>query len=162
VTRSPVARLAQLALRVALVVAAFAPFVIPLLPEGLIRSLLDLAYWPACHRLPERTLALGGVLMPLCSRCAGVFAGLGVAALVPRLPLSLRAHGVATGAATLVMLVDVVTQDLALRPLWHTTRLATGLAVGVLLGSSLFTALAPWLEDEPARRREAEPRAPTR
>lgn len=140
-TSSPIARLFQLTLRAALVLVGAAPFVIPLLPAGHVRSLLDLAYWPACHRLPERTLAFGGVLMPLCSRCAGVFAGLGVAAVSPWRPrLSLRGHGVATGVATLVMLLDIVTQDLGLRPLWHPTRLATGLAVGFLLGSALLEA----------------------
>lgn len=133
------------AARVALVIAGALPWLVPYarayLPIGQAGVWLDAAFTPMCHRLPERSLALAGVVMPLCSRCAGVFAGLASGALVPRPALSRRGDKLAITAASALMLADVVTQDLGLHPVWHATRIATGLLFGHLLGSAILRAL---------------------
>jgi len=79
--------------------------------------------------------------MPLCSRCAGIFAGvaLGAAIARPRLPLSRwRWVIAATGA---LMVLDVVMQDAGFHPVWHETRVLTGALFGVAIAVTCVTAL---------------------
>jgi uncharacterized membrane protein len=107
---------------------------------------VDRAFAALCHHLPERTLAPGGAPMCVCSRCAGVYAGVMLAALWPTgllpPPRTLR-RALEIGLS--VMALDIVTQDLALHPPWHLVRLATGLWVG--------GALTAWMLSEIARQR---------
>src|SRR5690606_9637787 len=66
-----------LALRVALVVVGLAPFVAPLVRRAspALGDLFYVLFTPVCHRNPARTLSIASELMPICSRCAGIFAG---------------------------------------------------------------------------------------
>ncbi len=128
------------ALRVGLVAAGLFPWAVTLLraalPLGVVGVALDALFVTVCHRLPERTLSLAGVAMPVCSRCAGIFAGVAVGALAawPRAPA--RRWRAAITAAGAALFVDVVTQDLGLHPPWHPVRLATGLAFGYAIGAA--------------------------
>jgi uncharacterized membrane protein len=132
-------------LRAGFAVVGLAPWVVPLLrawlPLGAAGVALDAAFATMCHRLPERSLALAGVTMPLCSRCAGVFGGAAVGALLAWPILSRRAYRLAITAAGAAMLADVVTQDLGLHPVWHATRLATGFLFGYALGAACLGTL---------------------
>jgi len=66
----------------------------------------------------------------VCSRCAGVYAGVALGALVP-LPARVLPWGRRfVFAALAATLVDVVTQDAGLHPPFHPTRLATGFLLG--------------------------------
>ena len=80
--------------RVAFVFVGTMPFWLPLarawLPLGPVGQLLDGLFILVCHRLPERTLQLAGVAMPVCSRCGGIFAGLALGIVVAWPRLSLR------------------------------------------------------------------------
>jgi uncharacterized membrane protein len=80
--------------------------------------------------------------MVLCSRCAGVFAGVALGAMLP-LPERLLPRGRALflGALALTVL-DVVTQDLGLHPPFHPTRLLTGLLLGYTGMAFLVAAIA--------------------
>lgn len=126
--------------RGALVTAGIFPWILPLLrawlPLGAIGVALDAAFTTMCHRMPSRTLTLAGVAMPLCSRCAGVFAGLAVGALAAWPRLSAAAWRAVITAAAGGMALDVVTQDLGLHPVWHAARLASGLAFGYALAAA--------------------------
>jgi uncharacterized membrane protein len=121
------------------------PFWLPLLrawvPLGPVGLTLDALFMLVCHRMPERTLELAGVAMPICSRCAGIFAGLSLGMLVcwPR-PSIQRARW-ALGAAGLLMLGDVLAQDFGLHPMWHATRLATGALLGYIASVTLVAAI---------------------
>lgn len=131
--------------RVAFVTIGIVPWLLPLLraflPLGSVGVALDAVFVTMCHRLPERTLVLAGVPMPVCSRCAGVFAGVALGALFVWPALSARAWRWAITAAAAAMALDVATQDLGVHPIWHATRIATGLAFGYALGAACILAL---------------------
>jgi uncharacterized membrane protein len=131
--------------RVTLFVGGALPWLLPFgrsyLRLGAVGAAIDLAFTPLCHRLTERTLVLAGVPMPLCSRCAGIFAGVALGAIfaLPRIPLARwRAIIAATGA---LMLLDVVTQELGVHPIWHLSRVLTGALFGYAIAVAVITAL---------------------
>ncbi len=123
-------------LRLLLLTAGLLPWLSPWLSPR-VKAALDAALAPVCHQIPSRTLVIAGQAMSVCSRCAGVYAGIALGALLawPRT----RAWRSALPAAAGIMLVDIMTQDLALHPAWHATRLATGAAVGYCASAWLVT-----------------------
>lgn len=98
---------------------------------------LDLPFSILCHRIPERVLSIGGQPMPLCSRCAGLWIGLSVSAALARPSLSMAALRVVFASAAAFMLVEVVTQDLGLHPVFHPTRLLSGLLLSAPFGGAI-------------------------
>ncbi|MHB1253139.1 MAG: DUF2085 domain-containing protein [Candidatus Humimicrobiaceae bacterium] len=40
-----------------------------------ILKFIDIIGFSVCHQLPERTLLFGKILMPVCSRCSGIYIG---------------------------------------------------------------------------------------
>ena len=98
---------------------------------------LELPFALMCHRIPERVLSIGSTPMPLCSRCAGIWLGISIAATVGWPALPLRALRVVVPCAMALLLIDIVLQDLAVHPLWHATRLSTGLFLGVPMGGAV-------------------------
>jgi uncharacterized membrane protein len=82
--------------------------------------------------------------MCVCSRCAGLYAGVAIAALLTRFSALRRAPGcrerrlkLALHVGLVLMIADIVTQDMGLHAPWHPVRLATGAWVG--------GALAAWM-----------------
>jgi uncharacterized membrane protein len=137
--------------RAAMFVVGISPFVVTLTHTAFGRAgdALDEAFVFVCHRLPERTLSLAGTLMPICSRCAGIFAGVAIAALLGSLGLSQRAWRRGTMLASALMVIDVVTQDVGLHAPNHVTRLATGIFFG-LAATATALAWARSLEEDDA------------
>lgn len=114
------------------------PFARAKLPLGPLGVLLDGVFFLMCHRREERTLVLAGVPMPLCSRCAGIALGLALGGLVAWPSPPSRATRIAAAGAGVLMLVDVVTQDLGIHPVWHWSRISTGALFGYVLAIGLF------------------------
>ncbi len=81
--------------------------------------------------------------MSVCSRCAGIYAGLALGALFAWPHLSRPRHKVLLGAAFALLLVDVGMQDAGIHPVWHSARLLTGAACGYAAGAWLTRELAP-------------------
>lgn len=128
--------------RASMIAIGVSAWIVPLVhhaSEGAWR-VLDWLFIPVCHRLPERTIALFGVLMPVCSRCAGVFAGLALGALIARPKLELATWRKVIAATAVLMIADVITQDAGVHPLWHPVRLATGAAFGYATAAALVAA----------------------
>ncbi|WP_437481775.1 DUF2085 domain-containing protein [Sorangium sp. So ce1014] len=134
------------AVRCALALLGVLPWCIALarshLPLGELGVALDRLFVPICHRMPGRSLALEGVVMPLCSRCAGIFAGVAAGAAIARPRLAMATWRPILIGLSALMVLDVATQDLGLRPVWHATRLATGLAFGYAVAAAFLTRLA--------------------
>jgi uncharacterized membrane protein len=133
------------AARAAFVFAGVFPWLLPLmrayLPLGQVGVAMDATFVTMCHRMPERTLVLAGVAMPLCSRCSGIFLGVAVGAIVAWPRISMRAWRWVITLAGASMVLDVATQDLGLHPPWHPTRLATGFAFGYAAAAACILAL---------------------
>lgn len=109
-------------------------------------ALMEAVFGATCHRLPARSLLLGGVQMVVCSRCAGIYLGLLTGALLPGWDWAARrGRAIALGVA-LPMALDVVTQDLGLRGSWHPARLATGWLLGAGLTLVAMAHLRAWAE----------------
>lgn len=133
-------------------------------PEALYR-LVDLPFAFLCHRIPERVIAIMGAPMPLCSRCLGLWGGLSLSAAIAWPAIDPKALRFVLPAAGLLMLIDVVTQDLGLHPIWHTTRLLTGLFVSVPMGGAIGALITREMSprrqnaDDPSSARPTSPRA---
>jgi uncharacterized membrane protein len=140
--------------RVSFVLVGTLPWWLPLCRAWLpdlwpVWQVFDLLFVVVCHRLPERTLAIADVAMPVCSRCAGIFSGLALGALIAWPPLRLRTTRIAVVVAGVLLAADVAAQDLGLHPLWHWSRLLTGGLLGYILAAALIAAI---------RERAGEPR----
>lgn len=102
-----------------------------------------------CHGIPERCLMLFGVPMPLCARCAGIYAGMLAGLLVATLVLTrgamewMRERSVRPLAvvAMLPMGLDGVTQLTGLRESTNPLRIATGLIAGFAFGLWILSAM---------------------
>lgn len=132
------------ALRVVGVILAIVPglftLVKPILPAS-IGEALYLIFSPVCHNRPSRTMEWFGTLMPLCSRCYGVFLGFGTAGLFPKPKLSLGASFLYGFVASVIMVADVITQDMGLHPVWHGTRILTGVLWGHVCGLGVLAVV---------------------
>jgi uncharacterized membrane protein len=107
-----------------------------------VADVLDLPFHILCHRNPERVLSIADVPMPLCSRCAGLWIGMSLSAAIAWPVLSMRTLRIVMALAAALMLVEVVTQDLGLHPVFHPTRVLTGLFVSVPFGGAIGGLIA--------------------
>ncbi|MCA9624178.1 MAG: DUF2085 domain-containing protein [Myxococcales bacterium] len=143
--RRDLAHQALAIVRVGLVLVGTFPWWLPLargyLPLGAVGTILDGLFIASCHRLPSRTLHFAGHAMPLCSRCGGIYLGLALGAVLVWPRLSGRRIPLAFGVTGALMLLDVIAQDLGWHPMWHSTRIVTGLLVGWTASSSFVAAL---------------------
>ncbi len=117
------------------------PFATAYVQPKLLWVMVDLPFAAICHRLPERTIELAGVAMPLCSRCAGIFAGLSLGVLICWPRPTLKQARLALLGAGLLMVADIVIQDIGWHPMWHATRLFTGGLLGYVAATALMSAI---------------------
>jgi uncharacterized membrane protein len=120
------------------------------LPGGL-RRLLDFVYLPLCHHDPLRTLAFAGAPMCVCSRCAGLYAGLALGFLLGPMGLAARRFSPLFVTALSIIVLDIVTRELGLHGTSHGMRLATGALLGWTAAAWMVVATG-----SPARRSPAQ------
>jgi uncharacterized membrane protein len=82
-----------------------------------------------CHQRPERSFHLWGAQLPVCARCAGVYAGAAVAAFLPAFPWRLHPARLVAAAATPAAVTLVYEWTTGVMPS-NGIRAATGLAIG--------------------------------
>lgn len=129
-------------LRVLLVLVGTLPFLPGLLEN--VPGLALLGHWIdqwldlQCGRDPTRMLPFGSA----CARCLGIYAGLGLGALIarPRFPLGVLLRFVLGGLG--LMALDIATEVLLDRPAWAPLRVATGLAFAYPAGVLVTLAFA--------------------
>ncbi len=119
---------------------------LPVFP-GALGRLVDDAFFPLCHHLAGRVLVLAGVPMCVCSRCAGLYAGMVLGFVLGELGRAANPRRWVTGALALTLL-DVATQDAGLHLPYHPARLATG----ALLGWAITAWMVAELEKSGRRR----------
>jgi len=143
--RRKLAHQALFIIRLLLILVGTSPWWIPLarayLPIGPVGTILDGVFIVVCHRFPSRTIELAGQLMPVCSRCAGIFSGLAIGAALAWPRVEIRWARWALVAAGAIMLADVITQDAGIHPPWHASRLITGGLLGWAASSALIAAI---------------------
>ena len=126
-------------LRVAIAAVGLLPWALGLLP--LSTPELRVVFHTMCHQLPERTWQLRGEPMMVCSRCAGLYAGIAAGALLP-LPRRWLSFGRALFCAALGLnLIEFGTEALGLRSLSHPPRMAVGALLGWVMAALAVTAL---------------------
>jgi uncharacterized membrane protein len=118
---------------------ALSPFLPPIFDHyGMtsLAALLDTPWVGMCHRMPERSLFMYGEPMPLCTRCLGLVVGLGLGMLVAWPPLTLRALRISFGLGCAFLFLELTTQDLGWHPVFHPTRILSGLLVAFPVGAA--------------------------
>ncbi len=122
-------------------------------------------FWGAgvCHRITERSFVVGGVQLPLCARCSGIFISFLVTVVVSflrgrRRPADLPPVGVTVALFLFLVVVglDGLNSYLALFPVLphlyppgNTLRLLTGSLEGIALAAFLTPILHMTLWREP-------------
>ena len=129
------------AVRAALLVVGLSPWLPPFASRvvGLdwVARLFEAWFEFQCHREAARSLVIFSHVLPVCIRCFGIYTGLGLGALVLRPKLEVWPLRIWVAVAAGLMIVDVVTENLGLRPEWGLVRLGTGLLLAYPVGSAL-------------------------
>jgi uncharacterized membrane protein len=102
---------------------------------------LHIVFKDFCHQMPERTLTICGAPMAVCSRCAGIYAGIAIGALLPPLAFMARHGRVAIWMAFAIVLLDVGIQNYMLHSINHFFRITTGFAAGWAASAFLFGSI---------------------
>jgi len=130
--------------KVLLVLVGVGPFVPPLVTGipglELLGRALEGWFGLQCHRDPARSLSLLGHVLPVCARCLGIYAGLGLGGLVAWPRLRAAALRLWVFGAAAVMVLDVLTEALGLHPEWRAVRIASGVLLAYPVGAALVHA----------------------
>lgn len=109
-------------------------------PHWLFR-LADYPFQWLCHRIPERVISAAGATMPLCSRCAGLWLGMCVGAVLARPLLQPKTLQWLCASGAIFMILEILSQDMHLHSICHPTRLLSGLWIALPFGASLGAVL---------------------
>jgi uncharacterized membrane protein len=109
---------------------------------GAVAELADRWFRFQCERDPSRTLPGAAV----CARCLGLYVGFGAGGTLGLPRLSVRAVEVWITCAVVLLLLDVSSEALLLRPPSAALRVATGILlaypIGLVVKASLVTSRA--------------------
>ena len=110
-----------------------------------------------CHQLPERTIFIDGMHLPLCARDTGIYLGIFIALVFLVVRGKFKADTVPSNRISVLlailmipMMVDAVTSYASIRQTDNIIRLVTGIFFGMSLVLFLFPA-ANFKTNEPGR-----------
>jgi uncharacterized membrane protein len=110
-------------------------------------AVIYLAFAPVCHQMPERSFTHHGYPWAVCHRCAGIYLGLFLAALLPIggawVSVAGRRRRIRVALAVAPLLVDWA---LAFGGLWPGAAWSR-FGTGALFGAMVATLLVPGLEE---------------
>ncbi len=113
--------------------------------DGLLSVAARLAFCNFCHQIPDRSLSVGGVCLPLCARCIGIFVGFAAGWTFWRLVPIVRRNRPAADLTLILGLGPMVADGLANSTGIVTTpglfRFATGVLFGAVAARALWPAL---------------------
>lgn len=128
-----------IALRVVGFFLAALPFLPPILSRFGAHELAETLASPwqySCHQMPSRTMSLLGEMLPLCSRCLGLVVGLGLGLAAAWPYYGPRVLRLSMTAGCLFLFFELTTQDLGWHPVFHPSRLLSGLLVAFPAGAA--------------------------
>lgn len=111
---------------VALALAPFAPPALRALGFPHAAEVLDHPWTLTCHRMADRTMSIFGSKMPMCSRCTGIVTGLGLGLIIGRPYGGPTKLWITLGIASVLLLLEMQTQEWGWHSVSHPTRLFTG------------------------------------
>lgn len=136
-----------IATRALLLVVGMTPIAVPLFERcSLGRTLgesLRRLYGLQCHQLGTRSLRFLDVPFPVCARCLGIYLGLALAALFARPRLRTDVYKAWLVIGMVLMLLDLATEWVGLRPSSAPLRFGTGVLLAYAIGLSICEALRP-------------------
>jgi len=82
-----------------------------------------------CHRLAGRVIQVGSTQMAVCSRCAGIYAGIGIGVGLGRPRWLAKTTAWVVAVAGVSMLVEIGLEAFGVVPVAHAIRWMTGMAL---------------------------------
>jgi len=135
------------AIRALFVVAAIVPLLAPLLESvawsAPLGAVLRALYSLQCHQRVGRSFTIFGATLPVCARCYGIYFGLGLAGLVGRPRLRIDAYKAWILVGAVVVVLDVATEWLGLRPANAWVRVGTGGALAYGIALAILESVRP-------------------
>lgn len=133
--------------RTFLIAAAFLPLAVPLLESTdatrWIGQALRRLYGLQCHQRIGRSFAIVGIVLPVCARCYGIYLGLGLAGLFGRPRLRANAYKAWILIGSVLLLVDVASEWVGLRPESAWIRTSTGALLAYGIALAMLEAVRP-------------------
>lgn len=150
-SRSRQARRRRIAARCLMMLIAALPLLVPVLEivtwTRIAGQFIRFLYGFQCHQSQARSWTMLGAAMPVCSRCFGIYFGLGLASALERPRLRRDAYKAWVLVGTCLVGVDVLTEWVGLRPSHAGLRFATG----ALLSYGVGLIIMDWLQPSRCR-----------
>ena len=109
-------------------------------------SFIEVIGFSVCHQLSSRSLMIGGIILPICSRCSGIYTGFIITAVILFIMYRKKENGlpplyvlVILGLFFLSALIDGIASNFGLYETNNNIRFITGF----LCGSSIMIILYP-------------------
>jgi uncharacterized membrane protein len=112
----------------------------------LLKNFIELVGFSVCHQLDSRSLAFGEILTPVCSRCAGIYTGFTVSAILLFLMFRKKQSDLPPAYVLVIMSIfflSTVFDGFASYLNLYETNNIIRFSTGVLCGTSLIVVLFP-------------------